>query len=112
MTERILFKLFVEEKNVGKAINTMTLAGITGFFLHKYRGLSPDKFKNLSKEELEDIEKVYEIIEKDSDRAVVIGTVVKEEKAKKIEELLKERMSDERWTVMKIPILKVKVHKV
>jgi nitrogen regulatory protein PII-like uncharacterized protein len=112
MTKRVLFKLFVEEKNVGKAINIMTLAGITGFFLHKYRGLSPDKFKNLSKEELEDIEKVYEIIEKDSDRAVVIGTVVKEEKAKKIEELLKEKMNNERWTVMKIPILKVKVHKV
>ena len=112
MTKRVLFKLFVEEKNVGKAINIMTLAGITGFFLHKYRGLSPDKFKNLSKEELEDIEKVYEIIEKGSDRAVVIGTVVKEEKAKKIEELLKEKMNNERWTVMKIPILKVKVHKV
>jgi len=112
MTKRVLFKLFVEEKNVGKAINIMTLAGITGFFLHRYRGLSPDKFKNLSKEELEDIEKVYEIIEKESDRAVVIGTVVKEEKAKKIEELLKEKMNNERWTVMKIPILKVKVHKV
>ena len=63
MTERILFKLFVEEKNVGKAINVMTLAGITGFFLHKYRGLSPDKFKNLSKKDLEDVEKVYDIIE-------------------------------------------------
>ncbi|ADC69378.1 Protein of unknown function, nitrogen regulatory protein PII-related protein [Methanocaldococcus sp. FS406-22] len=112
MTKRVLFKLFVEEKNVGKAINIMTLAGITGFFLHKYRGLSPDKFKNLSKEELEDIEKVYEIIEKGSDRAVVIGTVVKEEKAKKIEELLKEKMNNERWTVMKVPILKVKVHRV
>ena len=48
MTERVLFKLFVEEKNVGKAINVMTLAGITGFFLLKYRGLSPDKFKKLS----------------------------------------------------------------
>jgi len=90
----------------------MTLAGITGFFLHKYRGLSPDKFKNLSKEELEDIEKVYEIIRDESDKAVVIGTVVKEEKAKKIEELLKEKMNNERWTVMKIPILKVKVHRV
>ena len=112
MTERILFKLFVEEKNVGKAINVMTLAGITGFFLHKYRGLSPDKFKNLSKKDLEDVEKVYDIIEKESDKAVVIGTVIKNEKAKEIEELLKERMSDERWTVMKIPILKVKVHKV
>lgn len=91
MTKRVLFELFVEEKNVGKAINIMTLAGITGFFLHKYRGLSPDKFKNLSKEELEDIEKVYEIIRDESDKAVVIGTVVKEEKAKKIEELLKEK---------------------
>ncbi|AAB99257.1 TPA: hypothetical protein HA335_05490 [Methanocaldococcus jannaschii] len=112
MTKRVLFELFVEEKNVGKAINIMTLAGITGFFLHKYRGLSPDKFKNLSKEELEDIEKVYEIIRDESDKAVVIGTVVKEEKAKKIEELLKEKMNNERWTVMKIPILKVKVHRV
>ena len=112
MTERILFKLFVEEKNVGKAINVMTLAGITGFFLHKYRGLSPDKFKNLSKKDLEDVEKVYDIIEKESDKAVVIGTVVKNEKAKKIEELLKENMNNERWTVMTIPILKVKVHKV
>lgn len=80
--------------------------------MHKYRGLSPDKFKNLSKEELEDIEKVYEIIRDESDKAVVIGTVVKEEKAKKIEELLKEKMNNERWTVMKIPILKVKVHRV
>ncbi len=112
MTKRILFKLFVEEKNVGKAINIMTLAGITGFFLHKYRGLSPDKFKNLSSEELEDIEKVYNIIEKESDRAVIIGTVVKEEKAKKIEDLLKEKLGSEKWTVMKIPILKVKVHRV
>ncbi|MEO2117097.1 MAG: MJ1244 family protein, partial [Methanocaldococcus sp.] len=110
--KRILFKLFVEEKNVGKAINIMTLAGITGFFLHKYRGLSPDKFKNLRSEELEDIEKVYGIIEKESDKAVIIGTVVKEEKAKKIEELLKERLGSEKWTVMKIPILKVKVHRV
>ena len=112
MTKRILFKLFVEEKNVGKAINIMTLAGITGFFLHKYRGLSPDKFKNLSSEELEDIEKVYNIIEKESDRAVIIGTVVKEEKAKKIEDLLKEKLGSEKWTVIKIPILKVKVHRV
>ena len=112
MTKRILFKLFVEEKNVGKAINIMTLAGITGFFLHKYRGLPPDKFKNLSSEELEDIEKVYNIIEKESDRAVIIGTVVKEEKAKKIEDLLKEKLGSEKWTVIKIPILKVKVHRV
>ncbi|ACV24210.1 MJ1244 family protein [Methanocaldococcus fervens] len=112
MTERVLFKLFVEEKNVGKAINIMTLAGITGFFLHKFRGLSPDKFLNLSKEEFDDVDKVYEIIDKESDRAVVIGTVVKKEKAKKIEELLKERMNNERWTVMKIPILKIKVHRV
>ncbi|XRP96859.1 MJ1244 family protein [Methanocaldococcus sp. 16A] len=112
MTDRVLFKLFVEEKNVGKAINIMTLSGITGFFLHKYRGLSPDKIKNLSKEELENIEKVYEIIEKESDKAVVIGTVVRKEKAKKIEELLKEKLDSERWTVMKIPILKVKVHRV
>ena len=66
----------------------------------------------MSKKDLEDVEKVYDIIEKESDKAVVIGTVIKNEKAKKIEELLKERMSDERWTVMKIPILKVKVHKV
>jgi len=112
MSERVLFKLFVEEKNVGKAINVMTLAGITGFFLHKYRGLSPDKFKKLSNKDLEDVEKVYGIIEEESDKAVVIGTVVKDEKAKKIEDLLKERMTDEKWTVMKIPILKVKVHKV
>ncbi|NPA62544.1 MAG: hypothetical protein GXN95_03205 [Methanococci archaeon] len=111
MTKRILFKIFVEEKNVGRAINIMTLAGITGFFLHKYRGLSPEHFKHLNVKDLEDVEKVYEVI-KNSQRAVVIGTVVKEERAKKIEELLKEKLKNERWTVMKIPILKVKVNRV
>ena len=74
--------------------------------------MSPDKFKKLGNKDLEDVEKVYGIIEEESDKAVVIGTVVKDEKAKKIEDLLKERMTDEKWTVMKIPILKVKVHKV
>ncbi|AIJ05330.1 hypothetical protein JH146_0480 [Methanocaldococcus bathoardescens] len=112
MTERVLFKLLVEEKNVGKAINIMTLVGITGFFLHKYRGISLDKFKKLSKKDLENIKKVYEIIDKESNKAVIVGTVVRKEKAKKIEELLKEKLGNEKWTVMKIPILKVKVHRV
>ncbi|CAB3288078.1 Exonuclease SbcC [Methanocaldococcus lauensis] len=112
MSKRVLLKLFIEEKNINKAINIMTLAGISGFFLHNYRGISSDKFKTLKKEDLEDINKVYEIINKESDKAVIIGTVVKEEKSKKIEELLKEKMSNDKWTLIKIPILKVKVHKV
>ncbi|MCQ6253979.1 MJ1244 family protein [Methanocaldococcus sp.] len=112
MSKRVLLKLFIEEKNINKAINIMTMAKISGFFLHKYRGISADKFKTLKKEDLEDINKVYEIINKESDKAVIIGTVVKEEKSKKIEELLKEKMLNDKWTLIKIPILKVKVHKV
>ncbi|EHP88281.1 MJ1244 family protein [Methanotorris formicicus] len=101
----LLIKLFVEKDNVGKAINALTEGGITGFFLHECKGVSPKKFKVI----LEDLDEVVEAIRELSD-AVIIKTVVDEKKIKTLEDVIGEKLSNEKYTVIKIPIRKIKIN--
>ncbi|AEF96037.1 MJ1244 family protein [Methanotorris igneus] len=101
----LLFKLFVEKDNVGKAINALTEGGITGFFLHECKGISPKKFKVI----LENLDEVVEAIRELND-AIIIKTVIDKKKAKILEDIIEEKLANERYTIIKIPINKIKIN--
>ncbi|ENN96092.1 hypothetical protein J422_04463 [Methanocaldococcus villosus KIN24-T80] len=105
---KILFYLFVESENIGKAINALSEGGITGFFLYDYKGMSPEEWKGFLIDE--DPEKAIKAIQNLAKNAILIGTVIDEKKAIHIEKAIKERLKDCKYTIIQIPVLKIEVN--
>ncbi|WP_456418876.1 MJ1244 family protein [Methanocaldococcus infernus] len=104
MEKKFLVKVISNKENVGKIINILTLCNITGFYVKYCKGI-----KELKEE---DYSKAYQVIKEEGEDIAIVGTVVSKKTAEKIEKSLKEKLKNEDWKLLIVPVLKVKVHRV
>ena len=102
---KIHLRVFVEVENLGKAMNALTDAGISGFYLLEYKGMSPQDWKGFSIKE--DPKSAIEMIRHHSKDAILICSVVDEEKVDKIVEAVQEALKGEKYTLLEVPIRRI-----
>lgn len=102
---KVHIRVFVEMENLGKAMNALTEAGISGFYILEYKGMSPQDWKGFSIKE--DPKSAIGLIRDYATDAVLICSVVDEKNADKIVESLCEALEGEKYTVLEVPINRI-----
>ncbi|AEF96038.1 MJ1244 family protein [Methanotorris igneus] len=105
---KVLVYLFIRSEDLGKAINALTEGGITGFFLYDYKGMSPQDWKGFLLNE--DPESAVKIINDLSENAILIGTVLNTESVETLEKVIHDRLANDKYTIIEIPIEDIKVN--
>jgi nitrogen regulatory protein PII-like uncharacterized protein len=106
---KVHLRVFVEMENLGKAMNALTDAGITGFYILEYKGMSPDDWKGFSIKE--DPKSAIGMIHKFATAAVLICSVVDEENVDRMTDLIVKELEGEKYTILQVPIRKLIVGK-
>lgn len=106
---KVHLRVFVEMENLGKAMNALTTAGITGFYILEYKGMSPDDWKGFSIKE--DPESAIGMIHKFATPAVLICSVVDEDNVDRLTDLIVKELDGEKYTILQVPIRKLIVGK-
>ena len=105
---KVHLRVFVEVENLGKAINALTEAGVTGFYILEYKGMSPQDWKGfIIKEEPES---AIGMIRDYASDAILICSVVDEKQVDKIENSVHESLENEKYTILEVPIRKIIVN--
>lgn len=102
---KIHLRVFVEIENLGKAMNALTDAGITGFYILEYKGMSPQDWKGFSIKE--DPKSAIDMIRNHAKDAILVCSVVDEDRADEIVESVQEVLKGERYTILEVPIRKI-----
>ncbi len=102
---KVHLRVFVEVENLGKAMNALTDAGISGFYILEYKGMSPQDWKGFSIKE--DPKSAIEMIRHHAKDAILVCSVVDESKVDKIVEGVQEALEGERYTLLEVPIRKI-----
>jgi nitrogen regulatory protein PII-like uncharacterized protein len=102
---KVHLRVFVEMENLGKAMNALTDAGITGFYILEYKGMSPDDWKGFSIKE--DPESAIGMIHKFATPAVLVCSVVDEELVDQMTDQIVKELEGERYTILQVPIRKI-----
>jgi len=102
---KVHLRVFVEIENLGKAMNALTEAGITGFYILGYKGMSPQDWKGFSIKE--DPKSAIEMIHHHSQDAILICSVVDEEKVDGIVESVLKALEGEKFTILEVPIRRI-----
>ena len=101
---KIHLRVFVEMENLGKAMNALTDVGITGFYILEYKGMSPQEWKGFTIKE--DPKSAIDMIRDHSTDAILICSVVEEERADSIVKSVEDALEGERYTIIEVPIIK------
>lgn len=107
---KVHLRVFVEMENLGKAMNALTDAGITGFYILEYKGMSPEDWKGFSIKE--DPKSAIGMIHKFATSAVLICSVVDEENVDRMTDIIVKELQGEKYTILQVPIRKIIVGKV
>ena len=102
---KVHLRVFVEMENLGKAMNALTDAGITGFYILEYKGMSPDDWKGFSIKE--DPKSAIGMIHQFATSAVLICSVVDEENVDGMTDLIVKELDGEKYTILQVPIRKL-----
>ncbi|UTB33599.1 MAG: MJ1244 family protein [Methanobacterium sp. ERen5] len=102
---KVHLRVFVEIENLAKAMNALTDAGITGFYILEYRGMSPQDWKGFSIKE--DPESAIGIIKDYAVDAVLVCSVVDEDRVDKIVKSVESTLKGEKYTIIEIPIRRI-----
>jgi len=102
---KVHLRVFVGIENLGKAINALTDAGITGFYILEYKGMSPQDWKGFSIKE--DPESTIGLIRDYAQDAVLVCTVVDEDKVDDIVETVEKSLEGEKYTILEVPIKRI-----
>ena len=105
---KVHLRVFVEVENLGKAMNALVEAGITGFYILEYKGMSPQEWEGFSIKE--DPKSAVRLIRDHANDAMLICCVVDEEKTDKIVEKVIESMEGEKYTILEVPIKRIIVN--
>ncbi len=100
-------RLFVDPENVGKVMNAMAEAGVTGFYVIEYRGVSPRRWEGFMIEESP--EAALKALKDLSENAVMFVTVVTDEVCERLKEVAEEYLRDVRHTIVVAPVDEVTV---
>jgi len=104
---KVHLRVFVEMENLGKAMNALTDAGITGFYMLEYKGMSPDDWKGFSIKE--DPKSAIGMVHKFATPAVLICSVVDEEVVDQMTDRIMKELDGEKFTILQVPIRKIVV---
>ncbi len=104
---KVHLRVFVEIENLGKAMNALTDAGITGFYILEYKGMSPQDWTGFSIKE--DPESAIEMIRHHSKDAILVCSVVDEEMVDGLVESVTSALEGEKFTVLEVPIRRIVV---
>ncbi len=99
---KVLLKVFVDFESLGRTINILTEAGVTGFYCIEYWGLSPQNWSGFVIRE--EPEMAIEAIKDNTERAIQVNAVVNEDRADVVTQALTERLSDRRHTIIRLPV--------
>ncbi|HML06028.1 MAG TPA: MJ1244 family protein [Methanobacterium sp.] len=102
---KVHLRVFVEIENLGKAMNALSDAGITGFYILEYKGMSPQDWKGFSIKE--DPKSAITMIRDHAKDAILVCSVVDEERVDKIVELVQEALKGEKYTILEVPIRRI-----
>ncbi|EKF85699.1 hypothetical protein A994_06455 [Methanobacterium formicicum DSM 3637] len=105
---KVHLRVFVEVENLGKAMNALADAGITGFYILEYKGMSPQDWKGFSIKE--DPKSAIGLIKDYATDAVLVCSVVDEEKTDKIVESVMQALEGEKYTILEVPIRRIIVN--
>lgn len=105
---KVHLRVFVEVENLGKAMNALVDAGITGFYVLEYKGMSPQDWKGFSIKE--DPKSAVGLIRDYANDAMLICSVVDEDKTDKIVEEIMESLEGEKYTILEVPIKRIIVN--
>ncbi|MDP3066867.1 MAG: MJ1244 family protein [Methanobacteriaceae archaeon] len=105
---KVHLRVFVEVENLGKAMNALTDAGITGFYVLEYKGMSPQDWKGFSIKE--DPKSAISMIRDYATDAVLVCCVVEEETVDIIVESISETLKGEKYTILEVPIRRIVVN--
>jgi nitrogen regulatory protein PII-like uncharacterized protein len=105
---KVHLRVFVEVENLGKAMNALVDAGITGFYVLEYKGMSPQDSKGFSIKE--DPKSAVGLIRDYANDAMLICSVVDEDKTDKIVEEIMESLEGEKYTILEVPIKRIIVN--
>jgi len=105
---KVHLRVFVEVENLGKAMNALVDAGITGFYVLEYKGMSPQDWKGFSIKE--DPKSAVGLIRDYANDAMLICSVVDEEKTDKIVEKVMGELEGEKYTILEVPIKRIIVN--
>ena len=102
---KVHLRVFVEIENLGKAMNALSDAGITGFYILEYKGMSPQDWKGFVIKE--DPESTIGLIRDYAKDAVLVCSVVDEERVDKIVESVQKALEGEKYTILEVPIRRI-----
>ena len=102
---KLHLRVFVEIENLGKAMNALTDAGITGFYILEYKGMSPQDWKGFVINE--DPKSTIGLIRDYAKEAILVCSVVDETKVDKIVESVQLALDGERYTILEVPIRRI-----
>ena len=102
---KVHLRVFVEIENLAKAMNALTDAGITGFYILEYRGMSPQDWKGFSIRE--DPESAIGIIRDYAVDAVLVCSVVDEDRVDSIVRSVEIALKGEKYTILEVPIRRI-----
>ncbi len=102
---KVHLRVFVEIENLGKAMNALTNAGITGFYILEYKGMSPQDWRGFSIKE--DPKSAIEMIRHHAKDAMLICSVVEEERVDEIVKAVQKELKGEKYTILEVPIRRI-----
>lgn len=105
---KVHLRVFVEVENLGKIMNILSDSGVTGFYIVEYKGISPQEWQGFSIKE--DPESAIAVIRDSARDAILVCSVVDEEKVDKIISEVSESLKDERYTIVEVPIRRIIVN--
>jgi len=102
--KKVLLQIFVDYENLGKTLNILTEAKVTGFYCIEYWGASPQTWQGFVIKE--EPEMALETIRTTAERAIQVNTVVNDSIAESIKRAIHEGLGvvGKRYTIMKVPI--------
>ena len=102
---KVHLRVFVEIENLGKAMNALTDAGITGFYILEYKGMSPQDQEGFVVKE--DPESTIGLIRDYAKEAVLVCSVVDEDKVDSVVESVQKSLEGEKYTILEVPIRRI-----
>ena len=102
---KVHLRVFVEIENLAKAMNAITDAGITGFYILEYKGMSPQDWKCFSIKE--DPKSAISLIRDYAVDAVLVCSVVDEDRVDGIVKSVQDTLEGEKYTILEVPIKRI-----
>jgi nitrogen regulatory protein PII-like uncharacterized protein len=105
---KVHLRVFLEVENLGKVMNILSDAGVTGFYIVEYKGISPQEWQGFAIKE--DPKSAIAVIRDAARDAILVCSIVDEEKVDHIIKEMDISLKNERYTIVEVPIRRIIVN--